>query len=94
MSQTLVEPITLVREIRPGDSVTILIPNGRGRYGQEWTTRTGKAVICSGTHAALNMGGKHGTPGLATPENIVKVGKRVAMGSNLTPHERRANAER
>lgn len=69
------DPPTLVSMIRPGDSVTILVPNGIGRNGQEWKEKTGKAVICSGTHAALNMGGQYGTPGVATPENIVAIGK-------------------
>jgi len=61
---------------RPGDRVTILIPNGIGRDGQEWKEATGKAVICSGTHVALNMGGQHGTPGVATPENVIRSGRR------------------
>ena len=55
----------LVAAIRPGDRVTILSPQGH--------ERTGRAVICSGTHVALNMGGKHGTPGVATPENVLSV---------------------
>lgn len=66
----------MVANIRPGDRVTILVPNGIGRDGQEWVERTGKAVICSGTHAALNMGGRYGTPGVATPQNIVRVNSR------------------
>jgi len=66
-------PTELVASIRPGDRVTILVPAGRGMHGQEYAERSGKAVICSGTHAALNMGGKYGTPGVATPDNIVSV---------------------
>ena len=66
----------MVANIRVGDRVTILVPNGIGRNGQEYAERTGRAVICSGTHVALNMGGKHGTPGVATPENIVRVNAR------------------
>lgn len=66
-------PEELVASIRPRDKVTILVPNGRGRNGVEYKEATGRAVICSGTHVALNMGGKYGTPGVATPENIVKV---------------------
>lgn len=63
----------LVESIRPGDRVTILVPNGFGRNGQEWKEKTGVARICSGTHVALNMGGRYGTPGVATPTNIVRV---------------------
>lgn len=67
-------PEQLVASIRPGDRVTIRVPAGISyRNGQEWSERTGKAVICSGTHVALNMGGRFGTPGVATPENIVSV---------------------
>lgn len=65
----------LVASIRPGDRVTILVPAGFGRNGQEYKARTGVARICSGTHAALNMGGRYGTPGVATPDNIVSVRK-------------------
>ena len=66
----------MVANIRVGDRVTILVPNGIGRNGQEYVERTGRAIICSGTHVALNMGGKYGTPGVATPENIVRVNAR------------------
>ena len=67
---------TMVSNIRPGDRVTILVPNGIGRAGAEYVERTGRAVICSGTHAALNMGGRYGRPGVATPENIVRINSR------------------
>lgn len=66
----------MVANIRPGDRVTILVPSGIGMRGQEYSERTGRAVICSGTHVALNMGGRFGTPGVATPENIVRVNAR------------------
>lgn len=78
MPKTLHDPAELVASIRPGDRVTIRVPNGIGRNGPEWKESTGKAVICSGTHAALNMGGKYGTPGVATPKNIVRVGQKYA----------------
>lgn len=61
---------------KPNDRVTILVPNGRGRNGIEWKEATGSAVICSGDRVALNMGGPHGTPGVATAENVVKSGRR------------------
>lgn len=66
----------MVANIRPGDRVTILVPNGIGRNGQEWCERTGRAVICSGDHVALNMGGRYGTPGVATVKNIVRINSR------------------
>lgn len=65
----------LVASIEPGDRVTTWVSAGIGLHGQEWKKATGTAVICSGTHAALNMGGKFGIPGVATPENIVSVKK-------------------
>ncbi len=75
----LYHPDELVRSIKVGDRVTIKVPNGIGPNGPEWKEATGKAVICSGTHATLNMGGKHGTPAVATPNNIVRIGThRVA----------------
>lgn len=65
----------LLASIRPGDRVTILVPNGFGRNGQEWKEATGRAVIVSPGHVALNMGGRFGTPGVATEENLVAVRK-------------------
>lgn len=55
----------LVRSIRPGDRVTIRTPQGQ--------ERTGRAVICSGTYAALNMGGQYGRPGVVNASNVVRV---------------------
>jgi hypothetical protein len=75
---TYADPADLIRRIRPGDRVTIRVPNGCGRDGVEWTERTGKAVICNAARdpndltVALNMGGRYGTPGVATVDNIVK----------------------
>lgn len=63
--------------IKNGDRVTILVPAGIGRNGVEWTQRTGKAVMYSSNGGwVLNMGGKHGTPGIATEENTVKIQRR------------------
>jgi hypothetical protein len=68
----------MVANLRPGDRVTILVPSGQhydystGRTVQEWTEAHGRVVIAFGTHAALNMGGTYGKPGVATPENIVR----------------------
>jgi hypothetical protein len=67
-------PTDFQKTIRPGDRVTILVPAGMGRNGQEWTERTGKAVMHS-AHGGwvLNMGGAHGTPGIADEHNTVRV---------------------
>lgn len=65
----------LLSLIRPGDRVTIRVPAGIGRNGVEWKEMTGRAVIISPGHVALNMGGKHGTPGVATSDNLVRVTK-------------------
>jgi hypothetical protein len=55
----------LVDAIRPGCRVTIV-----NRFGQQ---RTGTAVM-RGPHGwVLNMGGKHGTPGIATDDNTNRV---------------------
>lgn len=65
----------LLATIRPGDRVTIWIPAGLGRNGQEWKQATGTARIVSPGHVALNMGGRFGTPGVATESNLVSVRK-------------------
>lgn len=80
MKKSYHDPVELVKNLRTGDRVTIRIPNGIGRNGQEWKEATGRVVIPSGTHAALNMGGQYGTPGVATPENIVKVASTKYAG--------------
>ena len=66
----------LIDMIGHGDRVTILRPAGRGRNGQEWAEATGKAVMHS-SHGGwvLNMGGQHGTPGLADYGNVLAVKK-------------------
>jgi hypothetical protein len=63
----------LIDLIRPGDRVTIRVSNGIGRNGIEWKEKTGTAVIVSPGHVALNMGGRYGTPGVATEKNLVAV---------------------
>lgn len=60
--------------IKHGDRVTIRVPAGIGRNGQEWAERTGRAVMYSSNGGwVLNMGGRHGTPGIATETNTVKI---------------------
>lgn len=56
---------SLYDAIRHGSRVTIV-----NRFGQE---RSGKAVMRGPAGWVLNMGGAHGTPGIATPENVVRV---------------------
>lgn len=52
-------------QIRNGSRVTIV-----NEFGQE---HTGRAIMHGPGGWVLNMGGPHGTPGIATPENVVKV---------------------
>lgn len=56
--------------IRPGDKVTIVIRAGVNVDGTYDTVRrTGRAVM-RGPHGwVLNMGGRYGTPGIATKNN-------------------------
>lgn len=60
--------------IRPGDRVTILTPHN--------SRLTGRVVFAFASHAVLNLGGRHGTPGIADESNTVcvKRGGRVIYG--------------
>jgi hypothetical protein len=59
--------MTYLEMIRAGDRVSIV-----DRFGK---VRTGRAVM-RGPHGwVLNMGGRYGTPAVATPDTIVKVRK-------------------
>lgn len=60
----------LIDSVEPGDRVTILTPQGQ--------KKTGRAVMrARGVRGwVLNLGGPHGTPGLATDENVVSVKSR------------------
>jgi hypothetical protein len=67
--------------IRPGDRVTIV-----DRFGVQ---HTGRAVM-RGPHGwVLNLGGKHGTPAVATDENIVSV---KSPGFKKTAHATKRTA--
>jgi hypothetical protein len=60
--------------IRPGDRVTILSPHG--------SRLSGRAVMRNRQSGCwvLNLGGRHGTPGIADDENIISIsrgGKRI-----------------
>lgn len=65
----------MLAAIRPGDRVTILVPNGIGRHGTDWKEKTGRAVMRGPAGWVLNMGGRYGTPGVATLDNLVTVTK-------------------
>jgi len=65
----------IVESLRAGDRVTILIPNGIGRNGQEWKEKTGRAVMRGPAGWVLNMGGRFGTPGVVTESNFVKASR-------------------
>lgn len=76
--------VTLTDYIQPGDRVTIHVPAGMGRHGQEWKPAQGRAVMRNrqtGTWT-LNMGGPHGRPGVASDENIIQIrrGGKVIYG--------------
>ncbi len=65
-------------EVKAGDRVTILIPNGIGRNGIEYKPKSGRAVMpasCGGW--VLDMGGAYGTPGVATEKNFVSARKSL-----------------
>jgi hypothetical protein len=55
----------LVDDIQAGSRVTIV-----DRFGKQ---RTGRAVMRGPAGWVLNMGGKHGTPAIASAENVVAV---------------------
>lgn len=59
---------TILDAIRPGDKVTIL-----NRFGR---ARTGRAVMRGPAGWVLNIGGRHGTPDIATDDNVVRVAAR------------------
>jgi hypothetical protein len=65
----------ILDSIKPGDRVTILVPAGIGRHGQEYKESTGRAVMRGPAGWVLNMGGRYGTPGIAGEDNTVRVRK-------------------
>ena len=58
--------------IKPGDRVTFLRPNGRGRNGVEYKQASGRCVMSFEAHVVLNCGGRFGTPGVCDAGNYVK----------------------
>jgi hypothetical protein len=59
---------TILDTIKFGDRVTIV-----DRFGKE---HRGRAVMRGPAGWVLNMGGRHGTPGIAGIRNIVKIRAR------------------
>jgi hypothetical protein len=77
----------MLDQIKAGDRVTILVPNGKslerdangkatGKVVQDWKQSSGRAVMRGPAGWVLNMGGRYGTPAIASESNIVKVTKR------------------
>lgn len=59
---------SLVDTIRSGDTVIIITPHG--------ARLKGRAVMRSSTGGwVINLGGRHGTPAIATDSNVVDVRK-------------------
>jgi hypothetical protein len=59
----------LFRSASVGDRVTIVTPHGN--------ERTGRVVMKFSSHLVLNLGGAHGTPGIADDSNTIRVNKRT-----------------
>jgi hypothetical protein len=80
----MAKAIKTFQDIKPGDRITITVHAGIGRNGPEKMNASGKVVIITRennydhsspiSHVALNMGGRFGTPGVATPKNFVGFG--------------------
>src|SRR5258708_27308838 len=83
---TIVEKKFKQSDIGRGDRVTILVPSGIGRDGVEYKRRSGIAVMHSANGGwVLNMGGTHGTPGLADENNTVAVKKVKSQRRDTHP---------
>lgn len=56
-------------DIKAGDTVELRTPQGQLRRGR---------AVMRGTYGwVLNMGGKHGTPGVVTDANFVRIVRRA-----------------
>lgn len=76
----------LLKTVKAGTRVTILVPNGKrivrdpktgtARIETEWKESSGRAVMRGPAGWVLNMGGQYGTPGIASEDNLVAVGKK------------------
>lgn len=56
-----------VASLRPGQRVSFLLPSGT----RSWKATAAKIVFAMGTHVVVNLGGRHGTPAVVTPENVI-----------------------
>lgn len=64
----------MFEQIKVGSRVTINVPCGRNLDGTHDLKQVrGRAVMRGPAGWVLNCGGKHGTPKIATPENVVRV---------------------
>lgn len=76
--------LDLIHSIRPGDKVTALFPAGmaikNGKAVHEFKERTGKVnpLLIFPDHVVIDLGGRYGTPGVVTAENILRVRKAAA----------------
>lgn len=78
-----ITPLRLIDSVRSGDRVTTV-----NRFGQK---QTGRAVMRSSAGGwVLNMGGQHGTPGLADDSNTIN----VIRPKSRTPKQKLDNSER
>lgn len=72
----------LVAVIERGDKVTALFPGGLsirdGKTVREWNERSGivNPLLIFKSHVVINLGGKHGTPGVVDARNIVSVRRK------------------
>jgi hypothetical protein len=81
-----------ISDIGPGMRVTILVPSGlridraTNKIVMDYVERTGRAVMRS-SHGGwvLNMGGPHGTSGLADKTNIMAINGKRLMGTGPIP---------
>lgn len=65
-----------IENIECGDRVTILVVAGLRLDGKhEWKEKTGTALFKGDRGWVLNMGGRHGIPGIAMEKNFVRVRK-------------------
>jgi hypothetical protein len=74
-----------IEEISSNDLFSMIKPNStvvvKGRFG----VQRGKARIYNKHHNVwvLNLGGRHGTPGIATRDNIISVDRKKVTESNM-----------
>ena len=66
-------------QIAIGDTVEMLVPAGRRLDGShDYATRRGR-VVMRGNHGwVLNLGGQHGTPGICSTVNFVRIVRRAS----------------